>query len=372
MSRRVVEFPDRAATEQEAAAWLVRLDGDDPPSADELESLRQWLARSPAHREQLTALAELWDTMNVLTELSVPINHPARATRRRAAPRVPRKSPSMRWLGLAAAALCVLAVNLFWLRTDPLLDSNGFYSTAVGQRESTTLADGSVVMLNTNSQIKVQFDGEYRDVRLLQGEAHFTVASNRDRPFRVYAGDRRVQAVGTTFSVHLKDNALDVTVTEGKVMLSSAVSAVTSSPQRPSPVRSPSAGANPAAAVGELLFEENGTIAAGQSVTLSEGVANFSGGLVTLPGPEVAKRLSWRSGILTFTGDRLEDVVREISRYTTISIEIVDPAVRDRPIGGRFPIGETERMFQYLEVNFGLQVTQLGHDRVLISASSEQ
>ena len=47
MNRNIVEFPDRKVIEEEAGAWLVRLDGDDAPSADELASLREWIGRSP-------------------------------------------------------------------------------------------------------------------------------------------------------------------------------------------------------------------------------------------------------------------------------------------------------------------------------------
>ena len=53
MSENVVNFPNRKALEEEAAAWLIALDGDSPPSAQQLEELREWLDRSPEHRAQL-------------------------------------------------------------------------------------------------------------------------------------------------------------------------------------------------------------------------------------------------------------------------------------------------------------------------------
>ncbi len=75
MSENIVEFPDRKAIEEEAAAWLIKLDGDGAPSAAELTSLREWLERSPVHREQIGILADIWGKMNVLTELAVPLGH---------------------------------------------------------------------------------------------------------------------------------------------------------------------------------------------------------------------------------------------------------------------------------------------------------
>ena len=83
--KNVVEFPDTSAIKEESARWLIRLDGDDPLSAQEEEELRAWLNRSDAHREQLHKLAGLWGKMNVLTELAVPLGS------------VSRRSPVWRW-----------------------------------------------------------------------------------------------------------------------------------------------------------------------------------------------------------------------------------------------------------------------------------
>ncbi len=373
MNRNIVEFPDRKAIEEEAGAWLVKLDGDTAPSAEELASLREWLERSPVHREQLAKFAGLWGKMNVLTELSVPLGRPEKKAKRSSYERLRHTMPQFVRVGVSMAVLLVGigAAAMFWLRPDPLLNSNGFYSTAVGQQESTTLADGSVVLLNTNSQIKVDYGDEYRVVRLLQGEAHFTVAENAERPFQVYAGGGRVQAVGTAFSVYLKDNAIDVTVTEGSVAVSS-VHGGNSSPT-PQLERNQSSGAT--AIIESDFVETLGTVKAGESVTLQGTDGSSSQSRVnvieTIEAREMTRRLSWRGGMLTFAGDRLEDVVNEISRYTTVSIEISDPAVRARSIGGRFPIGETDAMFDALEANFGLRVVRLGHNRVLVSAAEE-
>ena len=74
----IVEFPEKGVLAEEAAEWLIRLDADTPPTRQELETLGEWLHRSPAHREELERLAALWDRMNVLTELAVPLGKPRR------------------------------------------------------------------------------------------------------------------------------------------------------------------------------------------------------------------------------------------------------------------------------------------------------
>jgi len=377
MRENIVEFPDKKAIKEEAGAWLIKLDGDSAPSAGELASLREWLERSPVHREQLGSLAEFWGKMNVLTELAVPLGHAEAHANRGFIESLRHAIPRSRRLGFVTAVI-VIGIGVaatFWLRPDPFLSSNGFYATAVGQQQSTTLADGSVVLLNTNSQIKVDYNDEYRNIRLLQGEVHFTVAKNVAHPFRVYAGNGRVQAVGTAFSVYLKDNTIDITVTEGRVELASINRQGTNlmPGSKTPPGTGQSSGSN--AIVDGGLVETLVTIKAGESATiqgvLGSDTASTIKAVEIVEAQEMAKRLSWREGMLTFAGDPLEVVVDEISRYTTVSIEIADPVVRATRIGGRFPIGETDAMFDALEANFGLRVTRLSHNRVLVSVADE-
>src|SRR5690606_604872 len=133
----VVDFQQRSTIHQQAAEWLIRLDGDDPLTSEEREQLRLWLAASPAHREQLRRLAELWSNMNVLTELAVPLD---RGAFRLAKVRFWRKHGRV----LAKAAVIVVAVTaLLWILHDDesIFDSNGLYATAVGQQRTLSLAD---------------------------------------------------------------------------------------------------------------------------------------------------------------------------------------------------------------------------------------
>lgn len=375
MSKNVIEFPDRKVIEEEAAAWLIKLDGDSAPSAEEFASLREWLARSPVHREQLRSFADFWGKMNVLTDLTVPLGQTERRSSRRFVGRSRIAMPHFARASFAAAVVVIGIAATFWLRPDPVVISNDFYSTAVGQQRSMTLADGSLVILNTNTQIKVYYDNEYRNIRLLQGEAHFTVAKNALRPFRVYAGNGRVQAVGTAFSVYLRDDSVDVTVTEGEVVLSSVGQPDIDLSPQPGIQLGGNRSTGSIAMLDDGYVEALGRIKAGESATFQSAVdadvVRIINAIETVEAPEMAKRLSWREGILTFTGDPLVVVVDEISRYTTISIEISDPVIRATRIGGRFPIGETDAMFDALEANFGLRVTRLSHDHVLVSAAED-
>ncbi len=364
------QFLDRSQIESEAAAWLIRLDGDQPPSASDLKALREWIGRSPVHREEIVSLATFWGN-NVLTELSVPLGRPDRQKRLAFLTKPAHELANLNraWYGVAVVFLALVVFLMPSPERPPSLNStNGLYSTAVGQQKTMTLADGSVVQLNTNSQLEVAHTDEYRDVRLLQGEVHFTVATHTDRPFRVYAGNGRIQAIGTAFSVYLNDGGVNVIVTEGRVAIASFDLPADSADDR---LRAGGIAQNSA------YSRDLGALEAGQSTTIrriaNEGIAQaMTLDAIEMVDPqELAARLSWRRGLLTFAGDPLDEVVAEISRYTTVNIEIMDPDVRAIKIGGQFPAGETDAMLETLEKNFGLRVTRRGYNSVQISASSD-
>lgn len=377
----IVEFPDRGVVSEEAAEWLVRLDAETPPGRQDLEALGNWLHRSPVHREELERLARLWGRMNVLTELAVPLGKPGHAPVDEPAARARRARVHLPLVASLAAFVAVAAV-IGVIATqipspDPGLAANGLHATAVGQQRTATLADGSEVILNTNSQIRVDYGDERRDVHLLQGEVLFTVARDRERPFRVYAGNGRIEALGTAFSVHLKGEEVDVTVTEGRVSLASMTPSRRQVPDAAAAGAPQPAGGYPSPGTADEI-ESLATLRAGQVATIRTAAADAAAGSVARLeisdpiGPdELAERLAWREGMLMFSGDTLEDVVREVSRYTTVSIEIPDPRIRAMRIGGRFPVGEIDAMFDTFEASFGLRVIQVSRNRVVLAAPAE-
>lgn len=379
----VVEFPDKGVLSEQAAEWLIRLDADSPPSRQELRALGEWLHRSPAHREELEKLALLWGRMNILTELAVRKRDPQDIARPpRGAPATTGRGRRLRQAGIAAVVVGAFAFGLLWFARESADESvtatNGLYATAVGQQSTTELPDGSQIVLNTDSQIRVNYGERFRQVHLLQGEALFTVAKDPRRPFRVYAGSGRIEAVGTSFSVYLHGGEAQVTVAEGRVALAS----VDMPRMRGASGELGSRQAGGAASSGTSDETESvqglGTLSAGQVGTIrnlidtnAAAVPMTLTGVTPLTPAKLAERLAWRDGILRFSGESLEDVVREVSRYTTVSIEIPDPAVRDMRIGGRFPVGETDVMLAALQSSFNLRVTHLGRNRIVLTAADE-
>ena len=368
MTEEVIDFPNRSAVDREAADWLIRLDRDRPPSDEERAALRDWLARSAVHRDALRELAELWGKMNMLTELAVPLGELPDQTRHM------RFGRSRLPLAAASVVLVLIVSAVFfgraWWAADTLEATNGLYTTAVGKQKQTVLVDDSVIHMNTDSELRVTYTKQNRDIHLLRGEAHFTVTDNAALPFRVFAGNGKIEAIGTSFAVRLMNDGVDVAVTDGRV----ALAAIGQAEQgRVIQVDQPR---NNAGVIARFdAVEELATITAGERALIAkpEGVVDVASVEVdtTKDINAINRRLSWREGVLTFTGEPLEEVVAEISRYTTLSIRIDDPAVRTVPVGGRFPIGETDAMLRVLETNFGLRVSRLGPNRVLLTVADE-
>lgn len=368
----IARLPQRAAIRREAEAWIIRLDGIDSPSPADLAALRAWLARSPIHRQELHAANQFWAN-NILAELAAPLDDALISSGPMGSAWRPVR-PRMLAIGLAATV--ILAVALFWsLPFYRDSHSNGLYVTAVGQQNTVVLADGTEVQLNTNSQMQVEYDGNFRNVRLLQGEAHFSVAKNPRKPFRVYAINNRIQAVGTAFTVFLNNKDLSVLVTEGRVSLASLATTGTAIAEQ-SPADDTAAATDGAAGAdryGSELSQELALLDARESITIA-GSAGFDAAntdiraqVQEVSNSDLERRESWRKGLLIFNGETLEQVVAEVSRYSTVAIEIPDPSVRALQVGGRYKIADMDGLLRALETNFNLKAEYLGYNRVLLS-----
>ena len=282
-----------------------------------------------------------------------------------------RPAPGLRWASVIAV-LCLLAIVLVPIyRTQQFMQTNGDYVSTLGEIRQQTLADGSVVILNTDSEIQVQYTDDARRVTLLRGEAHFEVASNADWPFEVYAGTGMVKAVGTAFAVRLKQDTVTVTVSEGRVDLATLVTAASVNGDI-------SAGAE---AGQDEALRKIGSIGLGQIATFSSRamVAENSDNrgidsadlpaIATLTEQQMTRKLAWREGYLVFSGDPLGDVVDEFNRYVPTKIEIVDPGLSEIRVGGRFKVGELDALLEALESGFNIQVSRLSNDYVQLRAA---
>ena len=339
----VVNFPGEVSKiREEASEWIARIESRKLTS-EEQASLNRWVKTSPVHRKELKRMAATWDTLSAAgAEQAKPIDGASLESIRQSRTRSP-------WLELslkiaACIALVVLIPLLIHIQTTSHYTStNGLYTTRVGEQESLKLSDGSHVMLNTDSRLLVEFESGHRNLILQRGEANFEVAHDASAPFTVMAGEGDVQALGTNFSVRMKDQSVNVLVSEGRVR-----------------IRADRTIAGP-----DLDQLPDNLTAGGDTVVVDAGknvvVADKKVESVELEDKEtLAQKLYWRQGFLAFENQTLSEVVEEISRYSDFQIHIVDEEVAQMKVGGYYPIDNLEAVFHTLEAGLGLSVRQVG------------
>jgi transmembrane sensor len=216
---------------------------------------------------------------------------------------------TLQWGG-AIAAGALIAVGGTW----QFLRRRGRFSTGKGETKVVALKDGSVVTLNTASEIQVDYSDAMRAVELIQGEALFDVAKSKARPFVVSAGDTKVRAVGTSFTVRRLETApVQVLVREGVVEVFRP--AIDAAPLR--------------------IFANNMALAPQGDATAIAAKP--------IPAAQVNRQMAWQKGQIAFEGETLAKAAAEFSRYSDTRIVIEDPALAGEEIAGLFkatdPVG---------------------------------
>jgi transmembrane sensor len=280
--------------DDEAAAWALRIDsgGLDAPRSPELQA---WLDGDPrragAYLRAQAALSFL-DRGRALED---------------GAPQAPARMfrPSRRTVlaiggggGLVAAGLGVaLVVGAAGRR----------YATELGEIRRVPLQDGSLVDINTASVLDVAMHAHGRNVVLRQGEAWFEVAKDAARPFLVRAGDARIRAVGTAFSVRRLPGQIELLVTEGLV---------------------------------EAWIDgadgHSAMVGAGSKIALRADAPLRP----VRAEQEIERSLAWRNGQISLDGETLAAAAAEFNRYNRRALIIEDPALARRQFVGLFRIDD--------------------------------
>ena len=203
------------------------------------------------------------------------------------------------------------------------------------------LPDGSVVDLKEGAKIAVDYGDAFRRVRLVQGEAHFSVAADKAIPFIVVAGGIEVRAVGTAFAVQLDSRKVEVLVTEGRVAVDRPVG------------RSPG---SPLPGVSEIAPTPR-TIAmvdAGKRIAVELETAVVTSA-VTVSTAEQNERLAWRVPRIELSGTPLADVLPLFNRYGSARLKLADPALGALEFSGVLRPDNPNALLHVLKVDYGLE-----------------
>lgn len=297
---------DLARIQKEAAQWLARLNSEEA-DYQQRRQFRRWIAQSPVHRQEFFKMREIMAGIE-----GALANSPKTV--------LAKKRIALSRLGIAACLLLVVAgfihydLYYFWLAD---------HLTRVGQQQMLTLADGSMLYLNTDSAIKLDFNTNRRRIELLKGEAEFVVAHDAARPFVVSVGSQTVTALGTDFSVRESEDGLIVSVFENAVQV-------------------------------KRDEESLAVVEQGQNLRVPEHIAQLD-----IRPIEIEEARAWRDGKLIFTAKPLREVIAEINRYRRGEILLLATDSAERTVSGVFALSRLDDSIAVIADTLKLKSMQL-------------
>jgi transmembrane sensor len=344
------------------AKWIAGQLGPDDERA-----LAEWLAADPTRPAELEELRELWRMAGEVAQAQAAAADPAEAARwagvRRgiheseqaaaggaAGPTSTRptivrtielpfnRRRSRTWAWATAAAALALAVGGGILVSADrsrreiavMPRPMRLYETSRGERAEFRLSDGTRVMLNVASRVRVPTDfGKRNRTVYLEGAAFFDVVHDANRPFVVRAGDVVAQDLGTEFVVRAypEDRHARVIVRAGKVALR------------------PAAGADTMSAA---------TLSPGQSGTLS------ASGRPVAQNADIALEFAWTSGTLVLDGTPLRNALPELSRWFDLDFRLADTSLGGISVAATLTNQPTDEALGFLAASLGLRADRQG------------
>jgi transmembrane sensor len=315
------------AEELTAAEWFAEASGGDVDPAHE-PSWLQWIAAED-HQKAYENCELAWELCSELrgspriTALLASADAFAAGARVGKVPAVRTKwRVPLRQVGLAASLIAVGAFAWLFMSAPATTE----YSTAVGEQRTVTLADGSSVLLNTDSDVRVQLSRHVRRIELARGEALFNVSHDPSRPFEVHALQGVTTAVGTQFDVELTRGGAAISVLEGTVTVG---------------------GSGQAASLPLVA------VSAGNGVGYSQ-----EGAVSQLRPADVNRIQGWRTQRMVFNDIPLDTALSEYNRYSRKPIVLSNPALGARHINGVFHIGDEAAFLSALDQGLHLKATK--------------
>ncbi|MHA6718867.1 FecR family protein [Sphingomonas sp. RS6] len=303
---------------RQAGDWLARLHADDRTAEDEA-AFRRWLTADPLHRDAFSRASTVWDAVgglrdDTVSEAPVPALATARMSRRMV-------------LAGGAAAIVAGGTMLGWREANA-----GVYTTGIGEQRRLVLADGSRVMLDTNTQVRFRARADVRMLALRTGRIDVEIARD-PRPFVVDMGDRRATTRAGRLDLRRDDRGAAVTAIQGSVRIDA-----------------------PGAPV---------SIPPGSRIAMQAGHAD------RLDRPDLDDLVAWQSGRLAFRDDTLADAAAEMNRYTPHTLIVADPRAAAMRLSGVYRVGDPEAFARSVAILLPVRVTSDG-ETIRVSASSKK
>lgn len=314
--------PDELKAIGAAARWYARLRSGIAADSD-LAAWNDWLACDPVHRQAWQRMLDVGEQMtSVPGSLAAPALRGADRSRRQV---------------LRTVLVLASAGSLSWLgwRSETSQNLLADVRTAVGERREFRLADGSSLLLNTDTSVNLRFDGRQRELELLRGEIRVTTAVDPlQRPFRVLTPYGRVLALGTSFIVRSGDRGCGVAVIQKAVE-----------------VRSADGGSTMRVEAGQSLDFDGHALGAVRRNDVALG--------------------AWQQGSIIAVDRPLAELLADLSRYRP-GVLHCDPRIAQMTVSGAFPIDDTDLALAALESGLALRITRYSRYWVEVSSGGSQ
>lgn len=311
--------------QETADQWLVRMNSG-IANAEINSDLKRWLECDPRHQQAYENAKQLWQQLGQLHHYP-PFRKTLEPHYGYSDRSIKRLMPNFHLSMAVAACLALITLMMPWLN----IRLNADHRTAVGETKSLQLADGSMLYMNTQTAIAVNYSQAERKIRLLEGEAEFVVAKDTNRPFIVSVGDETIKALGTDFIVRCEHDQLTVTQLESRVEIRH-------------PAHDQALVLNP----GEQLQHQHGHAFENKNLV------------------DIQKVSAWRRGKLVFESTPLATVVAEINRYRSGRIVLIGEKQAQLPVSGVFDVHHLNKFPDVLKQTLAVQSLQLSDQLTVI------
>ena len=196
-----------------------------------------------------------------------------------------------------AAAVILLPLCLYFIINNQYFSKEDLSSlaqseiiSAPGTRSMHTLSDGTRVWLNSGSKLAYSANFNHKERKVhIEGEAYFDVSHNKQKPFIVEAGQLEIKVLGTEFNVsaYKDDHLIETTLVNGSIELTEANSGKTVK------------------------------LAPKQNLRVDKKINKMT---VKNVNPELYS--SWKDGKLIFENEPFNDLIRKLSRWYNVDIEL--------------------------------------------------
>lgn len=286
-------------------------------SSEEQIKLFDWINESTANQILFHQYCEVWSN-SYKSPLKIDTNAALDALTKRieSSERVAEShSTKVVWWKLAAIflLLIVAGASLFFYsnRENPTsIIAWQERTNPPGQKSTIHLSDGTLIKLNSNSQLRFpeNFTETKREV-YLEGEAFFEVAKDASRPFLIHSGKVATEVLGTSFNIRMRDSSTEISVATGKVKVTMD-------------------------SVQEILLPY-------EKITVWEAEKKWERKQTSL-----VNELAWKNNTILLTNATLEEAARVLENWYGVTIEFENESIKECRITGTY---ENESLRNILE-----------------------